>query len=886
MLLAAKITRPTYPEATIDRPRLYRQLDRWSKLRAIAIHAPTGYGKSSLVSRWVDVSGHDARTAWLSLDESDSDPRQFIHHLAAALDRIIPGALVLVRPILEDSQGSAERALARLFASYRDEVRSGALPGDVHGLLVLDDLHRVRSDEVDAAIAMMLEQGPETLHLLLLSRRRTSLPLARHYAHGRIAALTARDLRFTPAEIREYLQRQGFVDLTEQEASQLAERSEGWVTALRLAVLALHGHGSAAELIQALHGEAGWLAEYLTDEVLRQQTPDLSRFLLQTSILDEFNAPLCAAVTGDDNAYGKLDEIARADLFLIQFDEREKWYRYHHLFQELLLHRLQAQADAGAVAGLHHRAADWLACNGQVESAVRHLLAARAGDQAAKLVESELGATLLRTPYRAQMLLALLPHEILAQRPQLMLDRCRLAMLLGDKAALGFAQDAERTLRAQQDANPYAARHYAEWLVLRGGGFFIQRDFAAASDAVSQAQAFESYLDDFHFGSLRFIQMRLHSYEGRQAEMLKCAEAALAAFERADIAVGAMALRRELARWSMVGGHGSEASGRFRELFEKWPPDQYLGTDDLALAYYFAAENSYWQDHLDQARSYQRSCMELANQLQDEQLIQLARLLGLAYGLGNKESTMDERAAVDLLGQAKSPGVVEFFLDLLTRFLTATGQSELAWWIMQADLEHAPREHAERRQISHLRAAVAHGAGLAALTPALAEALSRARDNGERFNELQVLALTAWQQLQLSGPVAAAETLLQAERLAVETGYVRVLLEIPQLAALVQTPGLSPTASPAITRALLTSPEPTLLTEQERRVLELLASDYSYQQIAEELVVSINTVRTHVRNIYRKLPASRRAQAVVQAMRLGILPASASLPTGGNGRSA
>ena len=194
MFLSPRVSKPTYPATIIDRPRLYRQLDRWPELRAIVIHAPSGYGKSFLVSRWIDHAGLDGCAAWLSLDEGDGDPRQFAQHVAAALDRVVPGALGLAQPILKDSEGSTQRVLMRLFSALWEEAGTGSLTADRQTLLVLDDLHRVQSAEVDAAIRLILEQGPSQLHVLLLTRKRTTLPLARLYAHGKIAVLDAKEV--------------------------------------------------------------------------------------------------------------------------------------------------------------------------------------------------------------------------------------------------------------------------------------------------------------------------------------------------------------------------------------------------------------------------------------------------------------------------------------------------------------------------------------------------------------------------------------------------------------------------------------------------------------------------------------------------------------------
>jgi LuxR family maltose regulon positive regulatory protein len=862
MLSTSRITKPAVAANIIDRQRLYQRLDCWQEVRAIVIHAPAGYGKSSLVSRWLDQRGLADRTAWLALDEDDNDPRDFVRHLAAALEQMIPNALALVQPILHDVHAPVERAMQLLCTAVQE--RAGARHQPI--LLILDDLHFIETPAVHTLIASCLEHGPDALHLILMARRRTALPLARLVAHGKVAALEVDDLRFTEEEVAAYIQRRDFPLPSKAEVAELTARSEGWITALQLAALATRDHTAVHHLLDTMHGANTWLADFLTDEVLHQQPPALRSFLLQTSLLDAFNAELCAAVTGLDDSFGKLAAIARADLFLISLNGKG-WFRYHHLFQEMLLHRLRAQMPAPIIAELHRRAANWLAGAGQIHSAVRHLLAAGAPDEAATLAEAELRASLLRDPYRAQSLLTLLPEDVLRRRPQLMLDRCRIAVLFDDRQVLSYLPEAECTLQLQAATDPHASRHHAEWLVLQAGGAFLRNDLATAANVLRTAQARLPLLDDFHAGAYQFLQMHLHRYAGRRTEMVQAAEAGLAAFERADWAAGVVALRRELARWSMTNGDSEDATRRFQAIAQGDNFGRVLVTNELIFANYFAAENCYWQDQLEQALAYQQACIALAVQLQDQELICLARSLGAvlsAPGLDIQELTYP-------LGQVKSRAVFEHALDCRTRCLIAVGQCDLAWQLVDElgrEFERVAIDSVRRQLIvTYLRVHIARGVDLLAVTATLAEALTLARTGGERLIELHLQALTAWQQLQINGAEAARPALAEAVRLARETGYVRVLLDIPVQAELLEEMGdsLAPGA-PTPNRA-------QKLTAQEQNVLKLLAADYTYEQIGAELVLSIGTVRTHVRHIYEKLGVHRRDQAVAVAQKRGFLVA-------------
>ena len=276
----------------------------------------------------------------------------------------------------------------------------------------------------------VLELGPENLHLLLLARWRTELPLARLVAHEQVVALTKEDLRFTEGEVGDvYSSGKVFRRLVRPSWRSWRSAARVGVTALKLSVLSSRRRRRLSELITALQGDREWLAEFLTDEVLKQQSPELRHFLLQTSILGEFNAELCGAVSGRDGQLRNARCNRRVDLLLLQLGSGGGWFRYHHLFQELLQHRLRAQTDDAEVAELHRRAAAWLADAGHTSAAVRHLFAAGDIEEAATLIESDLREIVLVDPYKAHALLDLLPDAVVLQRPRLMLDRLRLALV-------------------------------------------------------------------------------------------------------------------------------------------------------------------------------------------------------------------------------------------------------------------------------------------------------------------------------------------------------------------------------------------------------------------------------------------------------------------------
>ncbi len=787
MLLTAKITKPNYVPGIIDRPRLYRQLDRWQEFRAVVIRAPAGYGKSTLASRWIDISGLDGRAAWFSLDEDDSSPYQFIHAVAAALDSCHPGLLASVQPALKDVQGSAQRALMRLLAVLEEDSSPPSPTAGQDLLLVLDDLQRVESPEIASLILKVLEYGPDNLHLLLLARQRGELSLARLYAHGAILALDKQDLRFTEEEVQAYLWEQGFPTASAADAAQLTMRSEGWVSSLHLAILSLRERGSIPELLRALHGDREWLADFLAEEVLDRRRPDLRLFLLQTAILNGFSGSLCTAVTGMDDANAKLAEIARADLFLIEMKSGEGWFRYHHLFQELLQQRLAVKLDAGAIAELHRRAADWLAGEGQIQSAVHHLLAGGFEEEAAELVESRMRKLLARDLNEAKRLLGMLPQRIWQQRPRLLLDRCLLAEMVDDRQSLRYVQQAAEFLQAQGLGAENAPALHGEWLALCGGAHLIVNDIEAAASFARQAQPYAAQLDDLAAGLLFFLQMHLLSRAGEHAEMLQAADRALAAFAQADFVVGMIAAQRQIGKWSMERGNSREATEIFHEILDVPPQDRPETLYELATVYDYAAENSYWLNDLKQAEIYQKAALALARQLQDDLRILLGQTMGMLYFREIREVNFQKQPLNFQFEPEAAPALTERLFDLEIRRLSIAGYAEEAWAVAQKigiDPADSQAVYRLRAFISYLQAYIARGLDLAAVSGLLMEALNHAVEIGLVLNQLQLLALKAWQELKLHGVQTALTTLAEAANLAQETGYVRVLLDIPELAEL------------------------------------------------------------------------------------------------------
>src|SRR6266516_5464872 len=442
-ILATKLYIPRLRPNVVPRPRLIERLNEGLHRKLTLIAAPAGFGKTTLVSAW--VAGCDRQVAWLSLDAGENDPRLFLTYLVAALQTIAPTIGEGALGVLQSPQPPPSESI---LTALLNEITT--LPA--HFVLVLDDYHLIDAKPVDMALTYLVEHLPPHMHLIIATREDPQVPLARLRARSHLTELRAADLRFAASEAAAFLSQVMGLSLSAADIAALEDHTEGWIAGLQLAALSLQGHQDVAGFIQAFAGDDRYIVDYLVEEVLQRQPAPVRSFLLQTAILDRLSGPLCDAVTGQEEGNERLEALERGNFFVVPLDDKRHWYRYHHLFADVLsAHLLAEQPDQ--LSTLHRRASEWYEQHGSAADAIRHALAAEDFERAADLVEWAVPA-MRRSRQEATVLgwLRALPDELLQVRPVLSVAYAWALLASGELEGVETRlRDAERWLDTTAD---------------------------------------------------------------------------------------------------------------------------------------------------------------------------------------------------------------------------------------------------------------------------------------------------------------------------------------------------------------------------------------------------------------------------------------------------
>ncbi len=893
-VLGTKVHIPLLRPDLVARPRLLARLAPGRQPRLLLVSAPAGFGKTTLLSQGLaTMAGRDGHIAWLSLDADDNDPRRFLEHLVASFQTV--GQFSDAGQLVGAAAPRPEAVLTSLVNDL--DLQPGRT------VLGLDDYHVITAPEVHEAVGFLLEHLPRQAGLAIATRADPPLPLSRLRARGELVELRAADLRFTPEESAAFLGDVMGLKLSRTQVAALGARTEGWVAGLQLAGLSLRGVEDTAGFVDAFTGSHRFVLDYLVDEVLRHQPEPVRRFLLDTSVLRQLSGPLCDRVTGGVDGHAQLEALDRANVFIVALDDHRQWYRYHHLFAEALRARLTGEHPE-RVPVLHRAASDWYAANGMGEDAVGHALSSGDADHAADLVESVLPD--LRRQRRDVQLrewLTALPADVVRRRPLLGTYLASVRLLAGDlpgvEAALVDAESALVTNPPQVAAD--ASDATAEELRTLPATMAIFRASAA------QARGETASMQQHARRALDLIGPGDHMARGGALGFL-----GLAAWGRGDLSE-AVDTFADAVRSMGEAGDVTDVLGSTVVLADMWVargrPDEARRLQERALATA--------QQHPGAAlASLGDLHVGLADVLVEQgDLAGAAEHLEAAAAIGESASLLENRyrwhvamarlrraegdleAAVERLGRAQQLHLPGFFPDVrpipaqLARLRIAQGRLDDAWqWAGDHQVTQVddPSYLGEFDQLTLVRLLLAqHRADgdsvqLSNASRRLDRLVPGATRGGRDGSLLEIRMLGALVDHARGETAAAAAGLGVAMQAAEAGGYVRLFAdEGAPMTELLQTVERLHAAGSYARRLLESAVQqpPAIsrvasaegLSEREVEVLRLLATARSGPDIARELFVSVNTLRTHTKHIFSKLDVNTRRAAVSRATDLGLL---------------
>jgi LuxR family maltose regulon positive regulatory protein len=902
-LLETKLYVPTLRRGLVARPRLSERLSHGAQSKLSLISAPAGFGKTTLLTEWLAATPAEERsTAWLSLDPSDNQAASFWPYLIAALRTVAPEVGATALALLESPQPPIEAVLATLLNELT------ALPNDF--VLVLDDYHAIDAREIQDGMAFLLEHLPPHMHLVIATRADPALPLARLRALGELVEIRAADLRFTPDEAAAYLNEVMGLDLAARDVAALEARTEGWIAALQLAGLSMQGRDDIAGFIAGFAGDDRYIVDYLVEEVLQRQPEDVRSFLLQTSILDRLSGPLCDAVTGQDGGKAMLEALERGNLFLVPLDDRRRWYRYHHLFADVLrAHLVDEQPDH--VPDLHRRASEWYEHDGEPSEAIRHALTGEDFERAADLVELAIPAMRqARQEATARRWLEALPDQLIRLRPVLSVGYAGALLVSGQLEGVeARLRDAERWLDTTADAREGSEAPSTAMVVVDEeefrrlpGAIAIYRAAQAlalgdvAGTVTHARRALGLVAEDDHLGrgaASGFLGLTYWRSGELEAAHRSWADA-IASLQTAGHVSDAIGCAIAMADIEI-------AQGRLREAMSTYERGLQLATEQGAPLLRGAADMHVGISELSRERNDLVAASEhllTSRELGDENGLPQNPYRSRVAAARIRQAEGDLDGALELLTEAERLYVGDFspnvrpIAALEARVWIAQGKlSEALGWARERGLS-AVDDLSYMQEFEHISlAAVLLAQGIhdgadhtiveaADLTERLLAAADDGGRNGSAIEILVVQALARHTRHDLTGAMASLD---RAVALAEPEGYVRAFIdEGPRMAALLKLAAKQRNAPSYVRRllaavvtaeggAVVTQPLIEPLSERELEVLRLLQSDLGGPDIARELVVSLSTVRTHTQNIYAKLGVNSRRAAIRRAAELDLL---------------
>ena len=903
-LLTTKLYVPPPRPGLVARPHLFEQLQQGLRGALTILTAQAGFGKTTLLGEWL----HHTRlpAAWLSLDEEESDFARFWSYVVAALQTLHPG---LGQSTVQLLQGPQPLSIQQVLTPLLNQIAALPVADSKTIVLILDDYHHISAPVVHEGVAFLLDHQPPQMHLVIAARADPPLPIYRYRARGQLTELRADDLRFTPLETTAFLNAQMGLSLSAEEVEALEARTEGWIVGLQLAALSLQGRSDPQRFIQAFTGSHHYILEYLTEEVVHHQPQAVQRFLKQTSVLDRMCAPLCDALQAGEAADGEamLAELQRRNLFLVALDDEGHWYRYHHLFADLLRNLLRKEAGPQQMHELYRRASVWHEQQGSTSEAIKYACQAQDFERAAVLVEE--AAQSLLALGQVRMLLAwieCLPQGLVQRQP-------RLSIYYGWTLHLGGQTEQAQHVLYQVREKLHSLPPAPEVAVLRGELAVLLTSIATLREdtdtVLREGQEALSHLpvdDPVSRGRVLIALGTAHAYTDqldRAERAWNQARGFALQGNNPFLATAAMELLAGMQVYHQ--GRLRAGAGTLEEILELGTAADGSPRSFASTAYVLLADVHLEWNELEAAAGY----LARGHELQQRSGVGYGSLFAHCAQARLRRAEGDPQAVLDALQMAEHALDAYPMKHMIVHL--AACQVRLRVWLGDVETalgwaeghpatigrqfpEALPAYLREVQQMARARVYLARGETERALRMTTdLEEQARAAGREAHAIELGLIQALAWQ---AHGDTAAAEQALgRSLALAGPEGYVRIFLEggtpVAKLLGQVAGQGLvadhvesllaefatgteraslqgGPTRATA-SRSAWPWPEP--LTRRERQVLGLIAEGRSNREIAERLTISLNTVKKHSSNIYSKLQVESRTEAAARARELDLL---------------
>jgi len=922
-ILTTKLYIPQLPSNIVSRPRLNEKLDKGIQRRLTLISAPAGYGKTTLLSDYVNQCG--LPVAWLSLDEGDNDVKRFLIYVISALQTVEPDFGAGILSLLESPQSAPfETILTDLINEISKTLGQF--------ILVLDDYHRIESGEIDQALLFILDHMPPQMRLMISSRTDPSLPLSSLRARGHLTEMREKDLRFTIEEARTFLESTMGIHISTENVDALEIRTEGWITGLQLAAVSMQELDDPEEIsrfVDNFSSSHRFILDYLMDEVLQQRPEGTREFLLQTSILNRLNAPLCQTVTEVENSQDILESLEAANLFLIPLDNERYWYRYHHLFEDMLQKRLDL-FQPEIVPELHLRAAGWYRQNGWIRLALDHLLAAGDYSGAADLVQQNARTLLERSQLATLMTwVEALPEAQVRERPWLCVYHTWALRLSGARFDIvesrlreseasieNFAEIQKEKASSEDVASFEAVIEKLNWHIsgLRAFQHLYKEEIHRVLE-LTQPTQFEDFEENFVLGAIAFARGWALRFSGD----LKSAYQTFEDSKKFSLASGNVFLAVggscRSAYGHVLGGELQQAYDDFQEAADLAKVRDGKQYPVAGYAYVYMGTILYEWNILEKAKQYLLEGIELCAQVGFifDQVTGLASLALVHKALGNWEAAQDAlEKAEDLRQQMKYYLYVRRWVENVQVRLW---RAQNAWdridhWIQTCGLKiddvldyNRDMEHTIlARALVYSAVNQARGSEIRDALRLLSRLLELADSANWTGKAIEILVLQALAFQALGDERAALLHLEKALTYAEPEDYIRTFIDEGEAMHSLMRDFRTRLAGQTDTKArsiggyvdsLLAEFEREkrdelpqyevegvidesqaiveLLTAREQAVLRLMAEGATNQEIAVELVIALSTAKKHVSNIIGKLGVTNRTQAVSRARELKLL---------------